>query len=81
MWHANPQAAANNGTGGFTNPLGGGSFSLVQGGLGGSPGTVNDVVLKFTAVSAVPAVPEPSTYALALLGLVGLVLMAWRRRK
>jgi len=40
--------AAANGTGGFSNPLGSGSFSLIPGG-GAAPGSANDVVLKFTA--------------------------------
>jgi fibronectin-binding autotransporter adhesin len=46
--------AAANGTGGFANGLGGGSFSLIPGG-GVAPGTANDVVLKFsTAVAGSP---------------------------
>lgn len=74
---ANIFTAANNGTGGFTNGLGGGTFSLIQG--DGVNGTTNDVVLKFTAVAAV--VPEPSTYVLGLIGLAGVGLLVWRRRR
>ena len=76
---ANIFTAANNGTSGFSNPLAGGSFSLVQGNTGGSPGTTNEVYLKFTAASAA-IVPEPSTWALALLGLAGLAIVAIRGR-
>ena len=43
---------------------------------------------KWTGIDAVslsiedaPAVPEPSTYALGLIGLAGLGLVAWRKRK
>jgi fibronectin-binding autotransporter adhesin len=51
---ANVFAAANNGTNGFMNSLGGGSFTLILGGSGGAPGTPNDVVLKFTASTGAP---------------------------
>lgn len=54
------------GTGGFSNALGGGSFSLAQSG--------NNVVLSFQAV------PEPSTLALLGVSVVGLAVYAKRRR-
>ncbi|MCE9554022.1 MAG: PEP-CTERM sorting domain-containing protein [Planctomycetes bacterium] len=37
--------------------------------------------LTFDSVAEAPAVPEPSTFVLAALGLAGLGLLAWRRRK
>jgi autotransporter-associated beta strand protein len=63
---ANIFVGANNGTGGFSNSLGGGSFSVAAVG--------NDVVLSFTAV------PEPSTLALLGAGVLGLAVYAKRRR-
>jgi hypothetical protein len=56
---------------GFTNPLNGGTFSVVQGTYAGSPA----LYLQFTAV------PEPSTYALIAVGLGSLLLPALRRRQ
>jgi autotransporter-associated beta strand protein len=52
---------------GFSNDLGGGSFSVSQSG--------NNVLLNFTAV------PEPSTYVLLALGLGSAGLAAWRRQR
>lgn len=54
-----------NGTSGFSNDLGGGSFSVALGGSG------NSLVLNFTAI------PEPST---AILGGLGLLALLRRRR-
>ncbi len=54
-------------TAGFTNALGGGTWSV------GAAG--HDLNLTFTA----SAIPEPSTYA-ALLGLASFLAVAWRRR-
>ncbi|MCE9556242.1 MAG: autotransporter-associated beta strand repeat-containing protein [Planctomycetes bacterium] len=73
---ANISVGATNGTSGFSNNVAGGTFSLIQG--NGVNGTVNDVVLKFTAQSAV-VVPEPGTLAMAAVGLLGLALLGWRR--
>ena len=57
-------AGANNGTAGFSNDTVGGLFSVSQSG--------NNLILNFTT-----AVPEPSA---ALLGGIGLLLLARRRR-
>jgi hypothetical protein len=57
--------AANNGTSGFTNALGGGSFSV------GLADGNTDLVLNFTAI------PEPRS---ALLGSLGLLFLFRRRR-
>jgi autotransporter-associated beta strand protein len=54
-----------NGTSGFSNDLGGGSFSVALGGSG------NSLVLNYTAI------PEPST---AILGGLGLLALLRRRR-
>lgn len=60
--------AATNGAGGFTNNLGGGSFSVALGDGG------TDLVLRFTAI------PEPQS-AVLLLGVIGLMLlMKFRKR-
>jgi T5SS/PEP-CTERM-associated repeat protein len=65
--------AAINGTGGFANGLGGGSFSVAQSG--------NDLNLVFTAAAAPGApVPEPGTWAAAALLVGGAALLRWRRR-
>lgn len=55
-----------NGTSGFSNILGGGSFSVSV--------TGNDLALEFTAV------PEPSVFALAGVGLLMVVLLGRKRR-
>jgi len=61
-----------NGTGGFANALGGGTFSLLQDG--------NDLNLRFTAAGG-EAVPEPGTWAAAALLAGGAALFRWRRRQ
>ncbi|HSI07804.1 MAG TPA: autotransporter-associated beta strand repeat-containing protein [Rariglobus sp.] len=64
----NVNIVATNGTSGFSNNLGGGSFSVV--------GTSNSLDLVFTAAS----IPEPSTYA-ALVGSIALAGSVWCSRK
>ena len=61
---------ANNGTGGFQNGLGGGSFSVSVSG--------NDLLLNFS-----PATPIPEPSSLFLLGFAtfGLLVQGYRRRK
>lgn len=59
-----------NGTGGFANALGGGTFSLLQNG--------NDLNLIFTAASG--AVPEPGTWGAAAMLSGGAAFVRWRRR-
>jgi len=54
-----------NGTGGFSNALGGGTFSVAQSG--------NNLLLEFTPI------PEPSTWALITIGLCAVTWL--RRRK
>ena len=49
-------------------------------GLTGSPSTLADTQLVVTT-DEVNAVPEPSAYALGLLGLAGLSLIGWWRRR
>jgi hypothetical protein len=66
----NLNTGATNGTGGFANGLGGGTFSLAQSG--------NDLNLVFTAVGA--PVPEPGTWAAAALLVVGVAFRLWRKR-
>jgi autotransporter-associated beta strand protein len=69
----NLNTGAINGTAGFANGLGGGSFSLVQSG--------NDLNLVFTAAAAPGApVPEPGTWAAAALLAGGAAFMRWRKR-
>ncbi len=65
----NLNTGATNGTAGFANGLGGGSFSLAQSG--------NDLNLVFTAA---PAVPEPGTWAAAALLAGGAAFMRWPKR-
>lgn len=59
---------ASNGTSGFTNDLGGGSFSVV--------GTANSLDLVFTAAT----IPEPSTYA-TICGVLALGGIVWKRQR
>jgi hypothetical protein len=68
----NLNTGSNNGTGGFANELGGGTFSLAQSG--------NDLNLVFTAAGGA-AVPEPGTWAAAALLVGGAAFMRWRKRK
>ncbi|MCE9553992.1 MAG: PEP-CTERM sorting domain-containing protein [Planctomycetes bacterium] len=39
------------------------------------------IALFARLAASVRSVPEPSTYALGLIGLAGLGLVGWRRRK
>jgi MYXO-CTERM domain-containing protein len=59
-----------NGTAGFSNPLGGGTFNISQ--------TGNNLYLNFDPSSG--AVPEPGTWATAALLVGGAALVRWRRR-
>lgn len=65
--------SANNGTSGFANSLGGGTFSLAVDG--------DSLNLLFTAAAGPAPVPEPGTWAAAavLAGAAGYI--RWRRRK
>jgi fibronectin-binding autotransporter adhesin len=62
--------SAANGTAGFSNPLAGGSFSLVLGNAPGAGGTANDVYLKFSTLAvanpdiAVTSVATPDLFVL-----------------
>jgi hypothetical protein len=60
-----------NGTAGFSNPLGGGTFNISQ--------TGNNLYLNFDPSSG--AVPEPGTWATAALLVGGAAFARWRRRK
>ncbi len=60
-----------NGTAGFANNLGGGSFLILQSG--------NNLQLQFTPGGA--PIPEPGTYAVGLLLLSGTGWILWRRRR
>jgi autotransporter-associated beta strand protein len=62
---------ATNGTGGFSNLLDNGTFSVVQSG--------NDLNLVFTSASA--PIPEPGTWAAAVLLAGGGAYLRWRRRR
>ncbi len=64
----NVNVSANNGTNGFTNALGGGSFSVV--------GMSNSLDLVFTAA----VIPEPTTYA-AIFGALALTGVVCKRRR
>jgi PEP-CTERM motif len=64
------QATLASGQNGF-DPLGG----------GGTPGYAGGQAMLTMDGQIVPVVPEPSTIVLAALGLVGLGVGAWRRRK
>lgn len=55
--------------------------SLVSGAASSPSGTVYLHGVTFDALAEAPAVPEPSTFILAALGLAGLGLLVWRRRK
>ncbi|MFM8458175.1 MAG: autotransporter-associated beta strand repeat-containing protein [Chthoniobacterales bacterium] len=59
---------ATNGTAGFANALGGGTFSIAQSG--------NDLNLVFST----PAIPEPGTWAAALLLMGAAGYVRWRNR-
>jgi len=55
--------------------------SGAYGGTGVQDGAlINGMVISQLEQESGPAVPEPSTYALGLMGLAGLGLVAWRRR-
>ena len=58
-----------NGTGGFANALGGGTFSILQSG--------NDLNLIFTTAAGIP---EPGTWAAAALLVGAAGFIRWRRR-
>jgi len=62
---------ATNGTGGFSNLLDNGTFSVVQSG--------NDLNLVFTSASA--PIPEPGTWAAMAIFAGGAAYAGWRRRK
>lgn len=49
--------------------------------LGQSTGGNANMLISGVAVSVAPAVPEPSTFALAALGLFGLGWFGWRRQR
>ena len=66
----NLNTGPNNGTAGFVNGLGGGSFSIEQSG--------NDLNLIFAPAGA--PVPEPGTWAAAALLAGGAAFMRWRKR-
>jgi len=68
----NINLGATNGTGGFVNGLGGGTFSLITAG--------NNLNLVFIAAGGAP-VPEPGTWAAAALLVGGAAFMRWRKRK
>ncbi len=59
-----------NGTAGFSNPLGAGSFNISQ--------TGNDLYLNYAPGGA--PVPEPGTWAVGALLLTAAAATAWRRR-
>ena len=67
----NINLGAANGTAGFANALGGGTFSLLTSG--------NNLNLMFTAAGGAP-IPEPGTWAAAALLVGGAAFMRWRRR-
>jgi len=49
--------------------------------FGGTQGSPSELVFDDLVVTVESAVPEPSTFVLAALGLAGLGLVAWRRRR
>lgn len=68
----NINTAAFNGTGGFANALGGGTFSMGTNG--------NNLNLIFTAAGGA-AVPEPGTWGAAALLVGGAAFLRWRKRR
>lgn len=46
---------------------------------GGGDHDFNDAMVVFTNIHAIPPVPEPSTYAMMLVGLLGLMFTAKRK--
>jgi len=73
----NINVGAINGTEGFLNSLGGGSFSLVT--YDAQNGSPIDLNLVFTP-GGDPGVPEPGTWAAGALLAGGAAFMCWRRR-
>ena len=53
----------------------------VRQGQGAYDRTVYDGIAYDNVAASVPTVPEPSTFALAALGLLGLGWFGWRKRK
>jgi autotransporter-associated beta strand protein len=70
----NVNTFATNGTGGFSNALNGGSFSVLVATNG------NDLNLVFTAAGAAP-IPEPGTWVAMAVFAGGAAFARWRRRQ
>jgi MYXO-CTERM domain-containing protein len=67
---------------GITQPLGPGTYLLrITTGTGGPTTYQFDFQVSGAAAPEAAAAPEPGTFVLAALGLAGLGLFAWRRRK